>query len=168
LRPYRRSTYCPRLHTIRHIVNELTDFKFIMACKASIGFRKSAKNRPLEAALDTRAPAGQPRGRPQSVRDAGYESFRRLHRAICETQLRVWREKATSPPTGQVEPSGMPWAASDVSRLKYPHHRCCAAPRHRRDGTTAMRSARTPIDLYGIASAHAICPSKPSVLAMSR
>jgi hypothetical protein len=71
----------------------LTDFKFIMACKASIGFRKSAKNRPLEAALDTRARAGQPGGRPQSVRDAGDESFRRLRRAICETQLRVWKEK---------------------------------------------------------------------------
>jgi hypothetical protein len=74
----------------------------------------------------------------------------------------------TSPPTGQIQPSGTSRAASDVSPLKHPHRRCCAAPRHRRDDTTVMRSALTPIDLYGIASAHAICPSKPSVLAMSR
>ena len=75
---------------------------------------------------------------------------------------------ATSPPTGQIQPSGTSWAASDVSPLKHPHQRCCPAPRHRGDDTTVMRSALTPIDLYGIDSAHAICPSKPSVLAMSR
>jgi hypothetical protein len=70
----------------------LTDFKFIMACKASISFRKSAKNRPLEAALDTRAQQVSRVVDLKAFRDAGDESFRRLRRDLRDSAASLERE----------------------------------------------------------------------------